>query len=61
MAPFKSQAQRAKLGEMVKEGTMTQEEFNKWNADTPHDKKLPERIHPKKPTGLDRIRKAKVR
>lgn len=59
MAPFKSQAQRAKFGQLVAEGKMTQEEFDKWNADTPKDHKLPQRIHPKKPTGLDRIRKAK--
>lgn len=41
--PFKSEAQRRKFGEMVKQGKMKQEEFDKWAKDTPKGK-LPERI-----------------
>lgn len=45
--PFKSQAQRRKFGELVKQGKLSQAKFDEWNADTPE--KLPERLHKKKP------------
>lgn len=43
--PFKSEAQRRKFGEMVKQGKITQGEFDKWNSETPKAK-LPERVGP---------------
>ena len=45
--PFKSQAQRSKFGELVAQGKMSQDEFDKWQAETPPD--LPERITKPKP------------
>lgn len=45
--PFKSEAQRRKFGELVKQGKMSQQTFNTWNAETPKGR-LPERIGPKK-------------
>ena len=45
--PFKSQAQRAKFAEMVKEGKMSQSTFDEWNKAT-GDAKLPDRITPQK-------------
>lgn len=45
--PFKSNAQRRKFGELVKQGKMSQKTFDEWNSDTP--KELPDRIHPKEP------------
>ena len=51
--PFKSEAQRQKFAQMLKEGTISQEVFNEWNADTPD--KLPDRT-PKKVTIIRRPR-----
>lgn len=56
--PFKSKAQRAKFAEMVKDGKMTQAEFDKWNADTPTGH-LPERLSPKKHTSLKDIKQTR--
>lgn len=53
--PFKSEAQRAKFAEMVKEGKMSQETFDRWQSETPPGK-LPERIT-NKPM---KVKKAKV-
>lgn len=47
--PFKSQAQRRKLAQLVAKGEMSQETFNEWAKET-GDKKLPERVKPKKKT-----------
>jgi hypothetical protein len=48
---FRSEAQRRKFGELVKEGKISQSEFNKWNKET-GKRRLPDRIKPKKaPTG----------
>lgn len=44
--PFKSQAQRAKFAEMVKQGKMSQKTFDEWNKETPA--KIPKRLKPKK-------------
>lgn len=41
--PFKSESQRRKFAEMVKQGKLKQSEFDKWNSETPAGK-LPERI-----------------
>lgn len=46
MAGFRSQAQRRHCEELVKCGKMTQEQFDKYAAETPEE--LPERLHPKK-------------
>lgn len=60
MAPFKSDAQRRKFGEMVKEGKMSQATFDEWNSKTP--KKIPERIGPKpKITSISQLRKIKIK
>lgn len=40
--PFKSQAQRAKFAELVKQGKMSQATFDEWERETPNN--LPERI-----------------
>ena len=41
--PFKSEAQRKKFGELVKQGKMSQDTFDKWNHET-GKKKLPARV-----------------
>lgn len=46
--PFKSQAQRAKLAELVKQGKMSQSTFDEWQSAT-GEQKLPERIGGQKP------------
>ena len=45
--PFRSQAQRRKFYELVKQGKMSQATLNEWEAATPK-KKLPERVRKKK-------------
>jgi hypothetical protein len=50
--PFKSQAQRRKFGEMVKQGKITQKTFDEWNAETPAN--IPEKAA-KKPMTLERM------
>lgn len=40
--PFKSESQRRRFAVMVKEGKMSQAEFDEWNSETPA--KIPERI-----------------
>ena len=52
--PFKSEAQRRKFAELVKEGKITKEKFSEWNSETP--KKIPERA-PKKQTKIQTIKK----
>lgn len=42
MAPFKSESQRRRFAQMVKEGKMSQETFDEWNSDTP--KHIPEKV-----------------
>lgn len=44
--PFKSEAQRRKFGELVKQGKMTQATFDEWNSAT-NNADLPERLTPK--------------
>jgi hypothetical protein len=43
VAPFRSEAQRKKFAEMVKNGEISQDTFNEWNHAT-GDQKLPERV-----------------
>jgi len=40
--PFKSEAQRRKFLELVKQGKMSQATFDEWNSETP--KKIPGRV-----------------
>lgn len=55
--PFKSKAQRAKFGDLVKQGKMPQSTFDEWNEATKD--KLPERIGIKKPHKANRIKAPK--
>lgn len=60
--PFQSKSQLRKFGEMVKQGTMTQAEFDRWLKETPNVHSLPERVtpqHPKTPR-VNYVGKAKV-
>lgn len=47
---FKSQAQKKKFEQMLKDGKIIQTEFDLWNKGTPEHHKLPERVKPAKPT-----------
>lgn len=49
---FKSEAQRAKFAQLVKEGKMSQETFDAWQSET-GNKKLPKKAA-YKPKGLTR-------
>lgn len=40
--PFKSEAQRRKFGELVKQGKMSKETFEEWNKETAGH--IPERV-----------------
>lgn len=56
--PFKSQAQRAKFAELVKEGKLSQAKFDEWQAAT-GNAKLPKKVG-YKPKGLTRgVRKTR--
>lgn len=44
--PFKSEAQRRKFAELLKEGKISLATWNEWNNAT--KKKIPERVKPKK-------------
>jgi hypothetical protein len=46
---FKSKAQMERCERLVKEGKMSQEQFDRHYKETDHQK-LPHRIHPKKET-----------
>jgi len=52
--PFSSQSQRRKFAELLKEGKITQEVFDEWNAAT-GDKKLPEHVKPKAGEPITRL------
>ena len=45
--PFKSKAQRRKFAELLVEGKITDEAYERWNQTTGR-KVLPERLHPEK-------------
>jgi hypothetical protein len=45
---FKSEAQKKKFAELVKDGKMKKETFDEWNKATGKTK-LPERIRPQRP------------
>jgi peptidyl-tRNA hydrolase len=57
---FRSEAQRRKFGELVKQGKMSQKTFDEWNSATPA--KIPERVgKPKTLEDLKKIAKAKFK
>lgn len=53
MAPLKSEAQRRKFNELVKQGKMKQSTLDAWEAETPKEK-LPEYVAPKTLADLKR-------
>jgi hypothetical protein len=57
--PFKSQAQRAKFAQLVKEGKMSQETFQRWQSET-GDAKLSERQHGRA-VPIKKVKKIKVK
>jgi hypothetical protein len=48
MAQFRSNAQRAKFHELVKQGKMEQSTLDQWEKDTPKGHALPHRITPER-------------
>lgn len=65
MSPFKSKAQMRKFADLVKEGKMKQETFDKWAIETKDTDSLPERLPEEGDpiTSIDQLRviaKAKV-
>lgn len=58
MSPFKSNAQRAKFAELVKQGKMEQTTFDEWQKAT-GDQKLPERVE-KKPKARAKVRQVRT-
>lgn len=50
--PFKSKAQVRKFAVLLREGQITQEQHDKWHAETKNIKRLPERLKPKKKKGF---------
>ena len=62
--PFKSKAQRRKFAQLLVEGKIKPEAYERWNVETGR-KKLPERVHPKpkaKPKAKRKVkRKAKAK
>lgn len=57
--PFKSKSQMRRFGHLLKEGKMTQEEYDKWAEGTPSMDKLPERTTTKKYNPIVKVRKPK--
>jgi hypothetical protein len=55
--PFKSEAQRAKFKQLVADGKMTRETFDKWQEET-GDLQLPERAEKPKDTPFTKLRKS---
>lgn len=53
--PFKSDSQRKKFGEMVKQGKISQQVFDEWNSETPAN--IPDRLN----TKARPIKKVKVK
>lgn len=51
--PFKSKAQRRKFAELLVNGKITDEAYERWNQTTGR-KELPERVHPEKSTAKKR-------
>ncbi len=58
--PFVSQAQRRKFASMLNEKKITKQVFDEWNAAT-GNKKLPERVGPKKPKSVEDLKSIRDR
>lgn len=58
--PFKSKAQRRKFAELLVEGKITDEAYERWNQTTGR-KVLPERLHPEKNAKKARVAKSRRR
>jgi hypothetical protein len=59
--PFKSKAQRRKFAELLVEGKIIDEAYERWNRTTGR-RVLPERLHPKKkPTAKRAVKKRRAR
>lgn len=56
--PFKSKSQMKKLAMLVEQGKMKKSTFDEFKNSTKDINSLPDRITPKKVTGVDRIRMA---
>ena len=54
--PFKSKAQRRKFAELLVNGKITDEAYERWNQTTGR-KELPERLHAEKKTAKKRVAK----
>ena len=54
--PFKSKAQRRKFAELLVNGKITDEAYERWNQTTGR-KELPERVHPEAKPGKKRTAK----
>ena len=54
--PFKSKAQRRKFAELLVNGKITDEAYERWNQTTGR-KELPERLHPEKKPATKRTAK----
>jgi len=59
--PFKSKAQRRKFAELLVNGKITDEAYERWNQTTGR-KELPERVHPeKKPVKKRTVKRASAK
>jgi hypothetical protein len=58
--PFKSKAQRRKFAELLVEGKITDEAYERWNQTTGR-KVLPERLHQQKDAKKARVAKSRRR
>jgi len=53
--PFKSEAQRRKFRELVKQGKMSKETLEAWERETA-DESLPERVEPKRSRFIKKVK-----
>lgn len=60
--PFKSKAQRRKFAQLLVEGKITPEAYERWNVETGR-KKLPEKVKPKarRKAKAKRVKRKKAR
>jgi len=60
--PFKSKAQRRKFAQLLVEGKITPEAYERWNVETGR-KKLPEKVKPKakRKAKTKRVKRKKAR
>lgn len=58
--PVKSKAQRRKFAELLVDGKISEEVFERWNREAGR-KELPERVTPKKPKGKTATSRSKAK